>query len=307
VKDAEDKNPDAQKINVSFNYTPDAGLLSVAGPMATTKLVEEKEPIAPGYAKILSSDCKACHTIDKKSVGPSYTDISKKYKGSPEVIAKLATKVITGGGGNWGTEHVMSAHPQLSIVESSEMVRYIVGITQAKDQNTALPVHGSVSFTSHKENEPRGAYTLTARYTDNGSAEIGALSDTEVIVLRRSKLRPIDADAHPGIDRWGEGFGSAKHKSYVLFKNIDLTNIREFGFEYGSFEEAEVEVRVESLAGPVIANGKFKPTGGWDKIATVTAKLHDGLAGRHHVYFILLNRTKPKGDIVKLMNIEFRQ
>jgi cytochrome c len=307
VSDEEDKNPDARKINVSFVYTADAGLLSSAGPIATDKLVEEKEAIAPGYAKILSSDCKACHTIDKKSVGPSYTDIAAKYKISPATINQLAKKVISGGGGNWGTEHVMSAHPQLSVAEASDMVEFILGIANAKNQRNILPPQGSVSFKSHQENEPRGTYTLTARYTDNGAPEVGALSDSEMIKLRKSKLRPIDADAHPGIDRWGEGFGNAKNKSYVLFKNIDLTNIREFAFEYGSVEDAEVEVRIESLAGPVIANGKFVSTGDWDKTQTLTAKLSNKITGRHHVYFVLLNRAKPKGDIVRLTSIDFRQ
>ena len=33
-------------------------------------------------------------------------------------VSILSKKIIAGGGGNWGTEHVMSAHPQLSIDEA---------------------------------------------------------------------------------------------------------------------------------------------------------------------------------------------
>jgi cytochrome c len=46
-------------------------------------------------------NCLACHTVDKKSVGPAYRDIAKKYKGQ-NVAAKLQEKVKKGGQGVWG-------------------------------------------------------------------------------------------------------------------------------------------------------------------------------------------------------------
>jgi len=46
-------------------------------------------------------NCLACHTVDKKSVGPAYKDIAKKYKGQ-NVAAKLQEKVKKGGQGVWG-------------------------------------------------------------------------------------------------------------------------------------------------------------------------------------------------------------
>ena len=50
-----------------------------------------------------SKNCLACHTIDKKLVGPAYTEVSKKYKGTKDAEAMLIKKVINGGGGVWGT------------------------------------------------------------------------------------------------------------------------------------------------------------------------------------------------------------
>ena len=50
-----------------------------------------------------SKNCLACHAIDKKLVGPAYTEIAKKYKGNKEAEAMLMKKVINGGGGVWGT------------------------------------------------------------------------------------------------------------------------------------------------------------------------------------------------------------
>lgn len=45
--------------------------------------------------------CLACHTVDKKSVGPSYKEIAGKYKGQ-NVAAKLEEKVKKGGQGVFG-------------------------------------------------------------------------------------------------------------------------------------------------------------------------------------------------------------
>ena len=50
-----------------------------------------------------SKNCLACHTIDKKLVGPAYTEIAKKYKGNKDAEAVLIKKVINGGGGVWCT------------------------------------------------------------------------------------------------------------------------------------------------------------------------------------------------------------
>jgi cytochrome c len=46
-------------------------------------------------------NCLACHTVDKKMVGPAYKDIAKKDKGQ-NVAAKLEQKVKKGGQGVWG-------------------------------------------------------------------------------------------------------------------------------------------------------------------------------------------------------------
>lgn len=46
--------------------------------------------------------CLACHSVDKKLVGPSFKDIAAKYKGQGDAVAKLSDKVRKGGSGVWG-------------------------------------------------------------------------------------------------------------------------------------------------------------------------------------------------------------
>jgi cytochrome c len=71
-----------------------AGALIAAGALLAVPAQANEE-----LAK--KSNCFACHQIDKKSVGPAYKDVAKKYKGQ-DVAAKLAEKVKKGGQGVWG-------------------------------------------------------------------------------------------------------------------------------------------------------------------------------------------------------------
>ncbi|MGS5086176.1 c-type cytochrome [Hydrogenophaga sp. A37] len=56
---------------------------------------------ADGDAALTKSGCMACHSKDKKLVGPSFKDIAAKYKGQ-DVSAKLFEKVRKGGSGVFG-------------------------------------------------------------------------------------------------------------------------------------------------------------------------------------------------------------
>ena len=47
------------------------------------------------------SGCLACHSVEKKVVGPAFKDISARYKGDSTAKEKLVAKVKTGGKGNW--------------------------------------------------------------------------------------------------------------------------------------------------------------------------------------------------------------
>ena len=52
-------------------------------------------------AAMNKAGCLACHSKDKKLVGPSFKDIAAKYKGQ-DATAKLMDKVRKGGAGVYG-------------------------------------------------------------------------------------------------------------------------------------------------------------------------------------------------------------
>ena len=47
------------------------------------------------------SGCLACHSVDKKVVGPAWKDVAAKYKGQADAKSVLIGKVKKGGKGNW--------------------------------------------------------------------------------------------------------------------------------------------------------------------------------------------------------------
>ena len=53
-------------------------------------------------AAMAKAGCVACHTKDKKLVGPSFKDIAARYKGKADAPAALFAKVRSGGKGVFG-------------------------------------------------------------------------------------------------------------------------------------------------------------------------------------------------------------
>lgn len=58
--------------------------------------------LADPEADMLKAGCNACHTKDKKLVGPSYKEIAAKNKGKADAVATLAAKARAGGKGVYG-------------------------------------------------------------------------------------------------------------------------------------------------------------------------------------------------------------
>ena len=74
---------------------------------------------------LASNGCAACHTMDKRVVGPAFREIAVKYKGVSGAAARLATKVKEGGAGAWG-QVPMPPHPQIADDDLREVVAWIL-------------------------------------------------------------------------------------------------------------------------------------------------------------------------------------
>ncbi len=81
----------------------------------------------PDIAK--KNECNACHAIDKKVVGPAWTDIARRYKGDATAKARLTAKIMNGGGGVWGAMP-MPGNPKLSEADAGMLAGFILGLAK---------------------------------------------------------------------------------------------------------------------------------------------------------------------------------
>lgn len=72
------------------------------------------------------SGCFACHSIEKKIVGPAWKDVAAKYKGDASARAALIEKVKKGGKGNWTAVTGGAPMPPYSPRVSDENIEKLV-------------------------------------------------------------------------------------------------------------------------------------------------------------------------------------
>ena len=78
------------------------------------------------------SGCLACHSVEKKIVGPAWKDVAAKYKGQADAKATLIDKVKKGGKGNW-TEITKGApmppySPRVSDADIAKLIDFVMGL-----------------------------------------------------------------------------------------------------------------------------------------------------------------------------------
>jgi len=83
--------------------------------------------ITEGEALVKGSDCKTCHHPTNKIIGPSHTDVAKKYDFTEANVKLLANKIVQGGQGVWG-QIPMTAHVDLTLVDAEKMARYVLSL-----------------------------------------------------------------------------------------------------------------------------------------------------------------------------------
>ena len=96
--------------------------------LAATTLVVASAAVADELEDMMKQNgCNACHSEDKKVIGPSYKDVAAKYKGDAGAVAKLTEKVKKGGSGVWGPVP-MPPNTQVKDADAKKMVELILAL-----------------------------------------------------------------------------------------------------------------------------------------------------------------------------------
>jgi len=78
------------------------------------------------------SGCLACHSVDKKIVGPAYQEVAAKYQGDAGAEAKLIEKVKKGGQGVWGDIPMPPNSPMVKDDDIKKLVDWILSLKAGK-------------------------------------------------------------------------------------------------------------------------------------------------------------------------------
>lgn len=131
------KNPEAALSRIDYNSgplkdlppPPSAATAPAAVDSAAFGHKQGTDTVALAGMKLMETlDCKACHKIEQKSVGPGYRDVAKKYsKDKKADVDHLVNKIINGGSGVWG-EVMMPPHASLSKADAKKLTSYILSL-----------------------------------------------------------------------------------------------------------------------------------------------------------------------------------
>ncbi|MVM38469.1 carbohydrate-binding protein [Spirosoma sp. HMF3257] len=266
--------------------------------------------LGAGQVLMEKSDCKACHFTDKKSVGPAFVEVAKRYKSDANAVASLSNKIIKGGGGAWG-DAIMTAHPQLGQSDASEIVKYILTLSDKKVASPSLPTQGT--YTPDK-NE-KGNLVLQASYKDKGANGLPAQTSEQVLVLR-NPLIPLGTSnsQSKGVTLFKMGTQPypivivMATDTYVQFDKFDLTGVRTMEFAVAVPKAqliavgGRIEIHIDSPTGPLLGQTEellpneskdpadlFKPS--------ITKVTITPTTGQHDLYFVFKNEKAGKSPL----------
>lgn len=215
-----------------------------------------------GKNLMLNSDCKGCHKIDEKSIGPSFTAIAQRYKDSARITNYLTDKILKGGSGRWG-ENAMPAHPNMKAADAKQITTYILSLA-AKEKIKSMPPKGTVNPVPPVAQKQNTMFSLTASYTDQGNAGVKPLTGSKTVFLRNSTLDASEFKSITGFttkDSSGNIFLLLPQAEGSLkARQIDLTDIKSIeinGFGTGLPASYNVEIRTDAPNGNMIGQGVF--------------------------------------------------
>ncbi|MGV8878934.1 MAG: PQQ-dependent sugar dehydrogenase [Sphingobacteriaceae bacterium] len=255
------------QVAVSIDYMPE-GYDFEQEIAQSHRTAETSVQFAGAQGIMAKSDCKSCHNLETKSLGPAFLEVAKKYKDDADAPNRLTKKIIEGGSGVWG-DAMMPAHPTVPEKDIKTIVNYILQLYQ-KQPVKLLPVKGTYITKVPEGDNGKGSVIFRAAYNDRGNGQIPSQSSESISVLRQPVLSVSKTDKSSGIK-----FNNDRSRavaigpmSYLNFNKIDLSGIKNIDLELPGEKEALgglIEIRQDSPTGKLIGqtetlNGTKKET-----------------------------------------------
>ncbi|MGN6248122.1 MAG: ThuA domain-containing protein [Ginsengibacter sp.] len=312
IQDKDDTSRDLNNLVVSADYSDEVdGAGKTQGSLISQQLA--------GKNLMLSLDCKGCHKVDTKSVGPAFIDVSKRYQKTPGATATLAQKIIHGGSGNWG-QVAMAAHPNLKESDAKQIVNWILSLANTNQKIKSLPQSGSVDATLHNPVKPKGVLSIFAAYTDKGGAGIRPLMGSNSVELKNSTMTFDNVTAMEGFSKVTFGGRTfviiPANTGWFRIDSIDLSGISKaaltMGWQKPPVAPYDFELHLDSPTGPKIGSFTFAGKTGKGKddgkpqFAVLNSSLTPVTDGKmHNVYVVSKSKDPSVGGTAALASLQF--
>ncbi|MFD2523112.1 ThuA domain-containing protein [Emticicia soli] len=318
VKDKEDgtlnNGIDPENVAVNIDYLAE-GFDKIAIAQGH-RSADASAAFSTGKKLIEASDCKACHSPDKKSIGPAYRDVASKYKGDKEAVDRLAKKIISGGSGVWG-ETAMAGHPQISTADASEMVKYILNFANEKPKAKSLPLKGTYTAKLPANDKGKGVFIVRAAYEDQGASGLPSLKSEETFTLRNASLGAHDFDKYEDVNKMSFGGRNlampAKSGAYMVLNKVDLNDVTELQIQAMAPKPqvnalgGKVELRLDSPKGKLVGESQFLEPSETMSMTPNILKIPIGkVEGIHDIYVVFVNPKAENGTLMIVTGSEFK-
>lgn len=185
----------------------------IENPNSPAEFDLEDSSIALGARLIAQNNCRTCHNTEKKTIGPSYRSVAKKYTDGEDNINMLVNKVRLGGTGVWG-DQAMTPHPEISEADLSTMVSYILDLddpekTEGADGSSTIKSMNALTNVDTDKLVP-GLFVRVYE-TSNNNDHV----PTEIL----GHASPIMAGVMPNFDNVTGGDFKGLEEHFALFSN----------------------------------------------------------------------------------------
>ena len=268
---------------------------------------EAASPADQGRQLLEGSDCLSCHQLNRKSIGPAYRDVARKYRADTSATARLSRKIREGGSGVWGPV-AMPAHPALTAEQADAIVAYIRSLadTTKAPAPPSLPVRGAYTPAVGSGDAPRGVVQLRAAYTDRGANGVPAITAEQTLALRSPTVVVASGEMSDGVSKQTDErvpvpiAVANRSGSSVALKQIDLTGIGAVTFQVAAPAQyqpkgGKIAVHLDSPTGTLLGESEpIVPT--TDEMPVSHRVTLPPNTGVHDLYFVFTNPDATGGD-----------
>ncbi|MEO2166543.1 MAG: c-type cytochrome, partial [bacterium] len=325
VKDSEDGSTsdggiDAAAVQVDLLYAP-AGFDPIG-----------HKPSSQGLAALAENGCTSCHARDQDSAGPSLSAIASRYAQDTHARARLAAKVIEGGGGSWEGRD-MPANSHLANRRAEELVDWILDLAPDRVKPAGLPLAGTIVFDRHadtlEQNPFMGErspaeYRLVASYRDRGGEVLGSLDGNAVqTFVHPNRTAAIFGEAEGALKIFApegplvpEGMAgealliATRDGGVTRYRGIDLSgldNLRILGAALSAFMNGGiVEVHLDEPDGTLLGSATLEASLlGTPQAVNIPLDTTEGV---HDILLVFRSLPGDKGEdgaLLGLLNLDF--